>query len=92
MDRHPRACWFAAIPGAQKAKDVEDCLKNTAARSLNTISSVQSMFKSVLSVISHVLQLSSAQLSASSRLVGFPIPKFANIPALERKVILFREI
>ena len=35
MDRHPRACWFAAIPGAQKAKDVEDCLKNTAARSLN---------------------------------------------------------
>ena len=31
MDRHPRACWFAAIPGAQKAKDVEDCLKNTAA-------------------------------------------------------------
>ena len=31
MDRHPRACWFAAIPGAQKVKDVEDCLKNAAA-------------------------------------------------------------
>ena len=37
MDRHPRACWFAAIPGAQKVKDVEDCLKNTAAPPLNSI-------------------------------------------------------
>ena len=35
MDRHPRACWFAAIPGAQKAKDLEDCLKNMAAPPLN---------------------------------------------------------
>ena len=35
MDRHPRACWFAAIPGAQKAKDVEDGLNNTAAPPLN---------------------------------------------------------
>ena len=26
--------WVAAISGAQKVKDVEDCLKNTAARSL----------------------------------------------------------
>ena len=34
MDRPPRACWFAAIPGAQKVKDVEDCLKNTAGPSL----------------------------------------------------------
>ena len=38
MDRHPRACWFAAIPGAQKAKDVEDCLKNTAAPPLKPYS------------------------------------------------------
>ena len=36
MDRHPRACWFAAIRGAQKAKDVEDCLKSTAAPPLNS--------------------------------------------------------
>ena len=31
MVMNPRACWFAAIRGAQKVKDVEDCLKNTAA-------------------------------------------------------------
>ena len=43
MDRHPtsRACWFAAIPGAQKVKDVEDCLKNTAAPPLNITSIVR---------------------------------------------------
>ena len=37
MDRPPSSCWFAAIPGAQKAKDVEDCLNNTAAPPLNSI-------------------------------------------------------
>ena len=37
MDRHPRACWFAAIPGAQKVKDVEDCLNNTAAPPLKIV-------------------------------------------------------
>ena len=37
MDRHPRACWFAAIPRAQKVKDVEDCVKNTAAPPLNKV-------------------------------------------------------
>ena len=31
MDRPPSSGWFAAIRGAQKVKDVEDCLNNTAA-------------------------------------------------------------
>ena len=37
MDRPPSSGWFAAIRGAQKVKDVEDCLKITAAPPLNIL-------------------------------------------------------
>ena len=36
IDRPPSSGWFAAIRGAQKVKDVEDCVKNTAAPPLNS--------------------------------------------------------